>query len=402
MSRIPCKGELYSVEKGGRFLLARFQDAAAALREEYGQQVQTIYLDPPFGTGDVFMAKLPRGQSPVKVPAYQDDLEEADYLIMMEEALRLCHDLLAPAGSLFLHIDYRMSAQMRLLLDKIFGPQNFVNEIIWAYRSGGRATRHFSRKHDNILLYRKSRHMYFNIQALGTPRGEARRNHMKRSLDAEGRVCYSIRSNGREYTYSQDSLIFPGDVWSDIGHLHQRDPERTGYSTQKPTALLERIIQVSSRPGDLVLDFFAGSGTTAAAAARLGRRWILADASPVSMLVFRKRILASQRDPSLFTEQEPFILQYGAPLPEIPRPALTLSRRRGGQWIRPEEEGLAYLAMGIMEDGYFRPLSYDLEPDLRQTLQVPREANILYAADIHGRGGIWHLETLEGACAGSK
>ena len=274
MRLIPCTGERFMVAGGGRFLLSQVQDAAQLLREGYAQQVQLIYLDPPFGTGTSFYAKVPGGQAPVQAPAYTDRMEQAAYLSMMEETLGLCYDLLAPTGAVYVHIDHRMSAYIRLLMDEIFGAGNFVNEIIWAYRSGGRATRYFSRKHDNILFYRKSRQMYFNIQAVGTPRGPGRRNHMKRTVDEQGRIAYTIRSGGREYIYREDALMYPGDVWEDIGHLHQRDPERTGYSTQKPQALLERIIKASSRPGDLVMDLFCGSGTTAAAAWRwMRRRW---------------------------------------------------------------------------------------------------------------------------------
>lgn len=243
MRLIPCTGERFMVAGGGRFLLSQVQDAAQLLREGYAQQVQLIYLDPPFGTGTSFYAKVPGGQAPVQAPAYTDRMEQAAYLSMMEETLGLCYDLLAPTGAVYVHIDHRMSAYIRLLMDKIFGAGNFVNEIIWAYRSGGRATRYFSRKHDNILFYRKSRQMYFNIQAVGTPRGPGRRNHMKRTVDEQGRIAYTIRSGGREYIYREDALMYPGDVWEDIGHLHQRDPERTGYSTQKPQALLERIIK---------------------------------------------------------------------------------------------------------------------------------------------------------------
>ena len=140
-------------------------------------------------------------------------------------------------------------------IDKIFGEKNFLNEIIWHYQSGGRAKRHFSRKHDNILFYRKSPKHYFNIEAVGKERGTKKRNHMKMQVDNNGKVSWTIKSGGRVYRYYQDSKIYPSDVWTDISHLHQRDPERLGYDTQKPEALLERIILSSSRPGDLVADF---------------------------------------------------------------------------------------------------------------------------------------------------
>ena len=389
MHTIPCAGERFTVGNGGRFVLAQAQEAAPLLLKDYAKKAQTIYLDPPFGTGDTFCAQV--GAAKLRVPAYEDALSQADYLAMMEGVLRLCHALLTPTGSLFLHIDQRMGARLRLLLDGIFGPENFVNEIIWSYRSGGRATHCFSRKHDNILLYRKSRRMYFNLRAVGTPRGPGRRNHMKRSVGPDGRVSYSIRAGGREYVYHEDSLVYPGDVWDDIEHLHQRDPERTGYSTQKPLALLERILKTASQPGDLVMDLFSGSGTTAAAAARLGRRWVAVDASPVALLALRKRLLAGQKEPDLFTRQEELRLEYHQPPPACPPPALSLERRGRELWATPQEESLAYLALGRMEGGLFHPLAYDLGPAPGRALRGPGQATALHAADIYGRNGVWKL-----------
>lgn len=391
MTIIPCLGESFTVGGGGRFLLARIQDASAMLLGDYGGQAQTIYLDPPFGTGDMFAARLGQGEGRVRVPAYADDLRQEAYLAMMGQVLDLCHGLLGPAGSLYLHIDHRMSAHVRLLLDEIFGPENFVNEIIWAYRSGGRSTRYFPRKHDNILLYRKSRHMYFDIRAVGKPRGPERRNHMKRAVDAEGRVSYSIRSAGREYVYHEDGLIYPGDVWDDIEHLHQRDPERTGYSTQKPEALLERIIKASSRPGDLVMDLFSGSGTTAAVASRLGRQWVAVDASPVALLVLRKRLLAAQKEPDLFSRMGELRLEYHARPPACQAPLLKMERGGREVSVAPGEKGLAYLALGEVADGIFYPLAYDLRPAADRRLTAPARAKAVQAANLFGGSGVWGL-----------
>lgn len=394
MRLIPCTGERFMVAGGGRFLLSQVQDAAQLLREGYAQQVQLIYLDPPFGTGTSFYAKVPGGQAPVQAPAYTDRMEQTAYLSMMEETLGLCYDLLAPTGAVYVHIDHRMSAYIRLLMDKIFGAGNFVNEIIWAYRSGGRATRYFSRKHDNILFYRKSRQMYFNIQAVGTPRGPGRRNHMKRTVDEQGRIAYTIRSGGREYIYREDALMYPGDVWEDIGHLHQRDPERTGYSTQKPQALLERIIKVSSRPGDLVMDLFCGSGTTAAAAFALGRRWVAVDASPVAMLVLRKRLLKAMGQGDLFTQPDALRLEYHSSPPDWTPPQLQWEQA-GVQLRLSMDAPLAYLALGTLQEGCFIPLVYDLEPAGQRSIQVPPQATAIQVADAFGRNGLWSMPAIE-------
>ncbi|WP_252227661.1 DNA methyltransferase [Caldicoprobacter algeriensis] len=285
----------------GRFYWCDVLKALPLLLEQYEGKIQLVYMDPPFVTGQVFRFQQPVGAQGwrgdrkyiITHTAY-DDLWKSGrdaFLSMMREVLSCVYRLLSPEGSLYLHIDYRTSAYMRIMLDEIFGEENFLNEIIWHYRSGGRAKNHFSRKHDTILFYRKSPRYYFNIEAVGVPRGKDKRNHMKQQVDEDGRIFWSIRSGGREYRYYEDSKIYPSDVWDDISHLHQKDPERTGYDTQKPEALLERIIKASSRPGDLVADLFAGSGTTLAVAQRLGRCWIGVDNGIFSLHTCRKRLV---------------------------------------------------------------------------------------------------------------
>ena len=269
------------------------------LLSKFEEKVQMVYIDPPFYTGRLFVHKQRCGEqgwrtgSPsLHLPAYSDQwTNAADFLEMMREALLLAYRLLREDGSLFLHIDHRMHAQLRLMLDDIFGSRNFANEIIWAYQSGGRSTKHFSRKHDIILFYRKSKRAYFDIQAVGVKRAQARRNHMRRGVDEEGREYRAIVSQGKEYRYYEEDLAYPGDVWDDISHLHQKDPERSGYDSQKPIKLLERIVLCSTRPGDLVCDLFAGSGTTGVAAAMHDRRFLLIDASPIAVSVARKRLI---------------------------------------------------------------------------------------------------------------
>ena len=256
--RLYCTEEHHAAGGNGSFYLMKAEDALTLLLERYENGVRLIYLDPPFRTGESFKMRIGKGKQAQTVVLYEDKLNEESYLKWLERILRGCHRLLDPQGSIYLHLDYRMSHKARVLLDETFGESNFMNEIIWAYRSGGRATRCYPRKHDTILFYRKSKKVYFNIKAVGTPRGPERRNHMKRFIDEDGRIGFSIRSNGKTYTYYEDSLIYPSDVWSDIEHLQQKDRERTGFLTQKPEALLKRIIAASSAPGDLVLDLFSG------------------------------------------------------------------------------------------------------------------------------------------------
>ena len=141
-----------------------------------------------------------------------------------------------------------------------------------------------------ILLYAKTKHYFFDITRVGVPRGEKRRNHMARSRDEQGRMFSRIVSNGKEYRYYDDELVYPGDVWTDIGYLQQRDPERTGYATQKPLKLLERLLLPVTNPGDLVVDPCCGSGTTAEAARMLDCRFAVMDMNPEAVAVTLNRL----------------------------------------------------------------------------------------------------------------
>lgn len=303
--RCDCAREVHLGSGAGGLLLQRsLPECADELLSRFGGQVQTIYLDPPFNTGERFAMKMRVGEAEwrssrarLTLPAYDDRWpSEAAYLEMMRGALTLAHGLLREDGTIFLHIDARMHAHLRLMMDEIFGAEHFLNEIIWAYQTGGRALRHFSRKHDIILFYAKSRKYFFNIRAVPVPRAENRSNHMRRCVDADGRTYRTIRSGGREYIYYDDEPAYPGDVWDDVSHLQQKDPQRTGYDTQKPFKLLERIVLCASRPGDLVCDLFCGSGTTLDAAARSGRRFLGVDRSLAAQTVSRKRLLGCRME----------------------------------------------------------------------------------------------------------
>jgi site-specific DNA-methyltransferase (adenine-specific)/adenine-specific DNA-methyltransferase len=264
----------------------------AALLPEFAGRVDLIYIDPPFMTGRAF-------SSGTRL-AYNDTWggKLDNYLQWLSITLQLLYQLLAADGSLYVHLDWRVVHYARVMLDQIFAVQNhqhggcFQNEIIWHYQSGGRATQRYARKHDTILFYTKSAEYCFHGERIGKKRGKTARNHMRQALDANGQVSWSIRSNGREYTYSEESLLIPSDVWSDISHLHQRDPERNGYATQKPAALLERVLLASSEQGDLVLDCFCGSGVTPSVAERLGRRWLAADQSDLAIETTLSRLSA--------------------------------------------------------------------------------------------------------------
>jgi len=238
---------------------------------------QLIYADPPFMTG------RRRGDRADAAPGYEDawGASRDQYLAFMCPRLEEMRRLLAESGSLYVHLDYRAAAYVRVELDRIFGGRNFLNEIIWSYRSGGRPSRWFARKHDTILFYARSagRHC-FHDQREGWYRTDGLRQ------DSTGRPFKKTR-RGPVYFNPQGPQMT--DVWH-LPFLSTVAAERTGYPTQKPLKLLERIIRASSSPGDVVADFFCGSGTTAVAALRLGRRFLCCDASIAAIRVTRDRL----------------------------------------------------------------------------------------------------------------
>jgi DNA modification methylase len=373
--RIFCTSERHANGGPGEFILARAEEALPSLLETYRGKVQVVYLDPPFGTGDTFHIRVGSGKKSLNLPAFSDNMEESAYLDWMRRILTGARELLADSGSLYLHIDYRMSAKLRLMLDEIFGAQNFMNEIVWCYKSGGRSTRYYPRKHDTILFYRKSANVYFDIQAVGRPRGPEKRNHMKRFIDEQGRISFSIRSAGKLYIYYEDTPVFPSDVWDDIEHLQQKDNERVGYATQKPEALLNRVILASSRPGDLVCDLFSGSGTAAAAASKLGRRFLAVDASPFSLYTLRSRQLRAMSTHSLLEGEQELLLHYPADETHAYITA-NIVNVRGKRLLTIEDAAftpaypIVYAAAGVTLNGRFLPLSTDCRPKFPLALPI--------------------------------
>ena len=208
---IQCLGEHHAIGGDGIVYYAKLEALAGELADRYGECARVVYIDPPFGTGGTFEYR--RGK---KQLAYSDKLSLDEFKQLITVAVETAYKLLTTDGTFFLHIDYRMSHVCRSICDSVFGADALTNEIIWAYKSGGRSVKSFSKKHDNILMYRKSPNAYFDIAAVGVPRGATRRNHMKKGFDSDGRVFYSIRSAGKEYRYYEDELIYPCDVWDDI------------------------------------------------------------------------------------------------------------------------------------------------------------------------------------------
>lgn len=255
-----------------------------------------IYVDPPFGTGKTRKGDLltvgPGGRirdkdpdkDPEKTYIFSDRWTGgiSEYLQWLEPRLEEMARILKPTGSLMVHLDGHASHYVKVMLDEILGADRFVNEIIWHYKSGGHPKKRLARKYDSIMWYAKGKKYTYHPEAAALPRNQCRLcgevqqrcNHMKRQYDENGRPMITIKSAGKVYTYYEDAPAPPCDVWLDIGHLHQRDPERTGYPTQKPLKLLKRIVGMASNPGDVVADFFAGTGTTLVAAAQIDRKWL--------------------------------------------------------------------------------------------------------------------------------
>ncbi len=252
--------------------------------------IDLIYVDPPFATGQTrrlesirtgsgertrvgFAGKTYRWEV-VSSHSYSDEMPLEEYLVFLGERLGEMHRVLKATGSLYLHLDFHAAHYARLILDDLFGSGHFLNEIIWAYDYGGRARDKWARKHDNILWYAKSETWTFNRDGID------RIPYM-----APGLVGPEKAAAGK----------LPTDVWW-MTIVPTNSRERTGYPTQKPLKLLERIVRASSNPGDIVADFFAGTGTTAVAAAKLGRRYLAVDVSPVAVQITKERLGAIERE----------------------------------------------------------------------------------------------------------
>lgn len=267
---------------------------ASLLKEGFAGKVNLIYIDPPFDTGADFSFSVKIGdEEVVKQPsiieqkAYNDTWGKGtdSYLQMMYERLVLMRELLAENGSIYVHMDWRVAHYVKVLLDEVFGEDNFQNEVIWTFIIGASGNERWGRKHQSILFYSKSQSWDFNLGDITIPynpetiarakRGEARyKNVTAEELEKKGKN--------------------PGDVWNDITPLQGNAVESVGYDTQKPEKLLERIILGSSNQKDLVADFFCGSGTTLAVAEKLGRRWLGCDLGRFAIHTTRKRLLDIQ------------------------------------------------------------------------------------------------------------
>jgi len=270
----------------GRLLLGDNLTVMAALLPEYEGRIDLIYADPPFFTNRKFSARIGRGEDSRDpstwklVEGYHDAWPDLDaYLQFLYERLALMVRLLSPIGTLYLHLDWHADAYARLILDELFGTEGvFINEIIWTYHGPSPIKSAFNRKHDTILCYAKGKEYTFNADAVREPYSPNTITTFKSSKKAGfGKVPNLERGKVPE-----DWWYFPV-----VARLHN---ERTGYPTQKPEALLERIIRASSNEGDIVADFFCGSGTTSLVAAKTGRKFITCDATLRALHTARSRL----------------------------------------------------------------------------------------------------------------
>ena len=278
------KAELATVQCGTELGQIQLGDNLPILRGMAAESVDLIYIDPPFNSGITQRRTRIRARQSengtrggfqgrryevetVASPVYADVFD--DYMAFLRPRLVEAHRLLKPEGSLFLHLDAREVHYAKVMLDEIFGRASFRNEIIWAYDYGGKPRDRWPAKHDNILWYSRDPERYtFHYEEID------RIPYMAPEL-----VGPEKAARGK----------IPTDVWW-MTVVPTNSREKTGYPTQKPMKLLERIVRVHSNAGDLVLDFFAGSGTTGAAAAALGRRFLLIDSNPEAVEVMRRRL----------------------------------------------------------------------------------------------------------------
>ncbi len=256
-----------------QFLKTINENKDPLIKNKVKGKVKLIYIDPPFATQDEF-------QNKEGAKAYNDKKKGSEFLEFLRRRLILAREILADDGAIFVHTDTKMGHYIKVILDEVFGKNNMVNEIIWCFKSGGAGSRSFAKKHANIYFYSKNSSYDFKVLK--------EKSYMKPDAGKNPNQTYYKDEDG-VYT-----LVNMKDYWTDIGILATSSKERMNYPTQKPEELLERIIKSSTNEGDIVMDFFGGSGTTMAAAEKLGRRWVTCDLGKLSYLTMQKRILQIQ------------------------------------------------------------------------------------------------------------
>lgn len=273
-----------------QFLKTINENKDPLIKNKIKGKVKLIYIDPPFATEDEFRNEL-------GVKAYSDKKQGAEFLEFLRRRLILAKEILAEDGSIYIHMDLKMSHYIKVMMDEIFGKSYFRNEIVWKYFGPTSTTKNYPKKHDVILFYTKTDDYYFDNSATMIDYDEKALKRYDKTDD-----------NGRKYKsyYNEDGSERraylkggkPTDVF-EIPFVQGTSKERIGYPTQKPEVLLEKIILASSQEEDIVLDFFGGSGTTISVAEKLNRRWITCDLGKLSYFVMQKRMLEIQKSKQL-------------------------------------------------------------------------------------------------------
>lgn len=263
------------------------------LLKEFRGKIDLIYIDPPFDSKADYVKKVKikgqkvegQQQSLIEEAQYTDIWEKDEYLQFMFERLQIMRELLSETGSIYLHCDWHKSSYLRLILDEIFGADNFRNEIIWHYFVSGKYPNEFAKDHDNIFVYSKGKNPTFNYEKQIDKNLYHEKHYNKQVVIGEdGKECYQY--NGEWRTFEKQV----SETWN-INKIKRDGKEIVGYPTQKPEELLERIIKASSNEGDVVADFFMGSGTVQVVAQKLGRKWIGCDINIGAVQTTSKRIL---------------------------------------------------------------------------------------------------------------
>jgi DNA modification methylase len=362
-----------------------------ALLPEYEGQVDLIYADPPFFTNRHYPARVGRGEDSRK-PAewklavgYPDHWRNLEaYLDMLYPRLVLMHRLLRPSGTLYLHLDWHADAYARLLLDEIFGAERLLNQIAWVYHGPSPIRSAFNRKHDTILVYTKSADYTFNADAVR----QAYDPSTVKTFASSSKAGFGKVPDLERGKVPEDWWYFPV-----VARLHN---ERTGYPTQKPEALLERMVLASSNPGDLVADFFCGSGTTALVAARHGRRFLASDIAWRAVHTTRSRLV---REVSW-----PFSLQIESAQMEAWKQSFAVRSQalkllREGDGVRLEGEGLEgvdYWEVDPCWDGeLFRSAAQGVHPlrdgSVPESLKLPFETKRVSGRVVDCAGNVEQL-----------
>jgi len=358
--------ETYGQEKNGWINKIFWGDnlqVMSHMLKDYRGKIDLIYIDPPFDSKADYKKKIDiRGvgkaesdSSSFEEKQYGDIWTNDEYLQFMYERLILLRELLSDKGTIYLHCDWHKAGFLRCMMDEVFGSNNFIDEIVWGYEDiGSRAVKYFKRKHDTIFMYQKtaSEDRVFNIMRKRLSESTIKR--YQPYFDEDGKITYRKLKESNPGVFAKlkgipEDLDQPwldvnngaplSDWWVDISALKNGFAESTGYPTQKPEALIERIIKASTNPGDIVFDCFMGSGTTQAVAMKLGRRFIGADINLGAIQTTTKRLLAVAKE--LEPEHKPVTYEIRQPqlsmVAEDPAPYLAAANAGGNTELSAEE-----------------------------------------------------------------